>query len=91
MQEERSSAEGGLPPRRTDWYHIMACLYAFSLEHEPHIMVVTSERPLGATATRVLLMRSTQSAGGMLPRAGRCMSRDRFLGSVSAEIIAGWL
>lgn len=44
---------------------------AFSLEHEPHIMVVMLDNPFGATLIRTDCNRFGQSAPGNTPRAGR--------------------
>lgn len=44
---------------------------AFSLEHEPHIIVVTLFKPLGATDIKTFSNLSGQSAPGNTPRAGR--------------------
>ena len=48
-------------------------LYAFSLEHEPHMAVNTFVRPAGATRMKLSSSSCTQSAGGIRPRDGRLM------------------
>ena len=49
-------------------------LYAFSFEHEPHIIVVILPNPFGATAIRIEFKRFGQSAPGKTPSAGRFIS-----------------
>lgn len=46
-------------------------LNAFSFEQDPHIIVVTQVRPLGATAIKIDCNRFGQSSPGNAPSAGR--------------------
>lgn len=46
-------------------------LYAFSFEHDPHIIVVMLFRPFGATDSRTERKRFGQSSPGNTPKAGR--------------------
>lgn len=52
-------------------YQINMFLYAFSLEHEPHIMVVMWVKSLGATDIKIDFNCFGQSAPGNTPNAGR--------------------
>lgn len=47
-----------------------ATFTAFSLEHDPHIIVVTSLSPGGATLSKVSFKDSFHLPGGNLPKQG---------------------
>lgn len=43
------SVKSEVPPLLSRWYFMNIFLYAFSLEQDPHIIVVSASMPLGAT------------------------------------------
>mmetsp|Transcript_19446 Transcript_19446/g.32689 ORF Transcript_19446/g.32689 Transcript_19446/m.32689 type:complete len:218 (+) Transcript_19446:1190-1843(+) len=91
MQEANSSSFGGRPPRFRSCAAMNTALYAFSLAHDPHIMSCTQGSPFGATLKIVDFTRSIQPAGGILPSAGRCASRERLPGFWNTSSICGLL
>lgn len=52
-------------------------LNAFSLEHDPHIIVVILFKPFGATDIKTLCRRCGQSSPGNTPSAGRLIKAKR--------------
>jgi len=52
-------------------YHIKAAFNAFSFAHVPHAMVVTSDRPFGATFRTDSFKFDGNVVGGRIPRAER--------------------
>lgn len=72
MQDSISSlVNAASSPRWVRRYHMKMFLKAFSLEQEPHIIVVIQSNPFGATFNNMLLSFAGQSAPGNTPRAGR--------------------
>lgn len=57
-------------------YQINIFLYAFSFEHEPHIIVVMLLNPFGATAIKTERNRFGQSSPGNTPSAGRLINAN---------------
>lgn len=59
------------PPLSFNLYHMQTVLKAFSLEHEPHIIVDTWAKPGGAMDSRTFFNLAGQSCAGNTPKAGR--------------------